>query len=75
MVTLAMVALAITAGLRLFDYYINAPWTRDGRIRADVVAVAPDVSGLVSQVLVKDNQNVRRGDTLFVSIKIGSVLH
>jgi len=29
-----MVALAIVAGLRLFDYYINAPWTRDGRVRA-----------------------------------------
>jgi len=57
--------LAIVAGLRLFDYYINAPWTRDGRVRADVVAVAPDVSGLVSQVLVKDNQSVRRGDVLF----------
>ena len=64
-VTLAMVALAIAAGLELFDYYINAPWTRDGRVRADVVAVAPDVSGLVSQVLVRDNQNVRRGDVLF----------
>ena len=64
-VTLAMVALAIAAGLKLFDYYINAPWTRDGRVRADVVAVAPDVSGLVSQVLVRDNQSVRRGDVLF----------
>lgn len=64
-VTLAMVALAIAAGLKLFDCYINAPWTRDGRVRADVVAVAPDVSGLVSQVLVRDNQSVRRGDVLF----------
>jgi multidrug resistance efflux pump len=65
LVTLAMVALAIAAGLRLFDYYINAPWTRDGRVRADVVAVAPDVSGLVTQVLVRDNQSVKRGDVLF----------
>jgi RND family efflux transporter MFP subunit len=34
-------------------------------VRADVVAVAPDVSGLVTEVLVQDNQEVRRGDVLF----------
>jgi multidrug resistance efflux pump len=64
-VTLVTVAIAIVVALALWDYYVNAPWTRDGRVRADVVAVAPDVSGLVTDVLVKDNQNVRRGDVLF----------
>ena len=44
---------------------MEAPWTRDGRVRADVVAVAPDVSGLVTEVLVEDNQVVRKGDVLF----------
>ena len=47
-VTLAMVAAAIVVGLALWDYYMEAPWTRDGRVRADVVEVAPDVSGLVT---------------------------
>lgn len=65
LVTLAMVALACLVGLTLWDYYMEAPWTRDGRVRADVVSVAPDVSGLVTQVLVHDNQSVRRGDVLF----------
>ena len=64
-VTLAAVAAAAFAGFALWDYYLEAPWTRDGRVLADVVAVAPDVSGLVSEVLVADNQNVRRGDVLF----------
>ena len=64
-VTLGMVAAAAIVGLALWDYYMNAPWTRDGRVRADVVAVAPDVSGLVTEVLVEDNQNVRKGDVLF----------
>jgi multidrug resistance efflux pump len=64
-VTLGMVAAAAIVGLALWDYYMNAPWTRDGRVRADVVAVAPDVSGLVTEVLVEDNQNVRTGDVLF----------
>ena len=30
-----MVALALWAGYRLWDYYFDAPWTRDGHIRAD----------------------------------------
>src|ERR1700712_5494521 len=65
LVTLGMVAAALIVGLGLWDYCMDAPWTRDGRVRADVVAVAPDVSGLVTEVLVEDNQVVRKGDVLF----------
>jgi RND family efflux transporter MFP subunit len=60
-----VVLVALWAGARLWDYYMNEPWTRDGHVRADVVPVAPDVSGFVTEVLVKDNQQVRRGDVLF----------
>jgi multidrug resistance efflux pump len=59
------VAAAISVGYRLWDYYMDEPWTRDGHVRADVVPVAPDVAGFVTEVLVKDNQMVRRGDILF----------
>ncbi len=62
--TLAVVA-AVVVGYRLWSYYMDAPWTRDGRVRADVVAIAPDVSGLVTDVFVQDNQKVKRGDVLF----------
>ena len=65
LMTLLIVAVALVAGRFLWAYYQEAPWTRDGRVRADVVTIAPDVSGLVSQVLVHDNQPVRRGDELF----------
>ena len=65
LVALAMVAAAFVVGLALWDYYMEAPWTRDGRVRADIVVVAPDVSGLVTQVLVKDNQTVTKGTVLF----------
>jgi multidrug resistance efflux pump len=64
-VTLAIVAAAAVAGHYLWDHYRQSPWTRDGRVRADVVQVAPDVSGLVDKVLVHDNQVVRRGEVLF----------
>ncbi len=63
--TLALVVLAGLVGWRLWDYYMDEPWTRDARIRAEVIGVAPDVSGLVAEVLVQDNQPVHRGDVLF----------
>jgi len=64
-VTLLMVLVAFAMGSAIWDYYLEAPWTRDGRVRADIVAIAPDVSGLVTEVLVVDNQEVKRGDPLF----------
>lgn len=60
-----MAGLALWAGYKLWDYYFEQPWTRDGHVRADVVPVAADVSGFVTDVLVNDNQQVRRGDVLF----------
>ena len=57
--------IALWAAYKLWDYYFEAPWTRDGHVRADVVPVASDVSGFVTEVLVKDNQQVQRGDVLF----------
>ncbi|RTR00810.1 efflux RND transporter periplasmic adaptor subunit [Halomonas nitroreducens] len=65
LVTLAIVALAIAAGLWLWHYYLFTPWTRDGRVRADVVTIAPDVSGQVVSLAVRDNQRVAEGETLF----------
>ncbi|WP_279358898.1 HlyD family secretion protein [Methylobacterium indicum] len=64
-VTAVLLALACVVGTALWDYYLEAPWTRDGRVRAEVVGVAPDVSGLVRDVAVHDNQEVKRGDLLF----------
>ena len=63
--TLVIVAAAVVAGHSLWTYYQDAPWTRDGRVRADVVTITPDVSGLVADVLVHDNPSVKRGDVLF----------
>jgi RND family efflux transporter MFP subunit len=59
------VLVALWAGYKLWDYYMDEPWTRDGHVRAEVVPVAPDVSGFVTEVLVRDNQQVQRGDVLF----------
>lgn len=64
-VTLVTVAIAGFLGWQLWLYYMQAPWTRDGRVRAEVVQAASDVSGLVSEILVHDNQAVVKGQVLF----------
>jgi len=64
-ITLIVVLVAAFVAWQLWIYYMQDPWTRDGRVRADVVEIAPDVSGLVAQVFVHDNQIVHAGDKLF----------
>ncbi|HEX7338457.1 MAG TPA: HlyD family secretion protein [Rhodanobacteraceae bacterium] len=64
--TLLVVLIAAVLAWALWRHYMYSPWTRDARVRAEVVDVAPDVSGRVVRVAVKDNQKVARGDVLFV---------
>ena len=64
-VTLLAVIGALWAAGRLWYHYEDAPWTRDGRVKANVVQIAADVSGLVLNVHVTDNAFVHRGDPLF----------
>lgn len=61
---LALVVAALVAW-QLWDYYMDSPWTRDGRVRADIVSLAPDVSGSVVQVFVHDDETVHTGEPLF----------
>jgi multidrug resistance efflux pump len=63
--TITIFAASIFIGKALWNRYMNSPWTRDGKVRADVVNVAADVSGIVVRVVVKDNQLVHKGDLLF----------
>jgi multidrug resistance efflux pump len=63
--TLLAVAGAAYAGWQLWHHYEVEPWTRDGRVKAYVVQVAPDVTGQVTKVYVHDNQHVALGEPLF----------
>jgi multidrug resistance efflux pump len=65
-VTTVIVLAAVLVAIWLWRRYETDPWTRDGHVRADVVRVTSDVGGLVTQVLVRDNQMVRPGQLLFV---------
>ena len=62
--TAIVFVVAILIGRALWVHYMDEPWTRDGRVRAEVVNIAPDVSGAVVELPVRDNQFVHKGDLL-----------
>ncbi|GKX54857.1 membrane protein [Leminorella grimontii] len=64
--TVIVFAVAVVSGWWLWNYYMQSPWTRDGKIRAEVVNITPEVSGRLTQIHAKDNQSVKKGDLLFV---------
>src|SRR6516165_10644287 len=64
--TLGVALVAIVMALVTWDYYVTAPWTRDGRVRVQVASLAPQVSGQIIELRVGDNQYVRKGDVLYV---------
>ncbi|KAF1013183.1 MAG: p-hydroxybenzoic acid efflux pump subunit AaeA [Stenotrophomonas maltophilia] len=66
LLTVLALVVAVLVLRQLWVYYMDEPWTRDAHVGADVVQVAPDVSGLVEAVDVADNQAVKKGALLFV---------
>jgi RND family efflux transporter MFP subunit len=65
LITALLLLVALWIGKMAWNQYMQSPWTRDGRIRADIINVSADVSGNVIEVPVRDNQLVHKGDVLF----------
>ncbi|PWC54073.1 efflux RND transporter periplasmic adaptor subunit [Azospirillum sp. TSA6c] len=63
--TLCFGTAAAVVALQVWNRYEQTPWTRDARVSAEVVQIAPEVSGTVGAVSVADNQYVHRGDVLY----------
>jgi RND family efflux transporter MFP subunit len=57
--------MAVWAAISLYSRYVQNPWTRDGQVRANIVGIAPRVSGPIIVVAVRDNERVKKGDLLF----------
>lgn len=64
-ITLILVVIALFILRKIWIYYQVEPWTPDGRVRADIVQIAPDVSGIVTNLDVTNDQQVKRGQLLF----------
>jgi multidrug resistance efflux pump len=66
LITLGSVALAVVLSQSMWRAYVEAPWTRDGTVRAYVVTMAPEIAGRIVELRVADNQFVHKGDLLMV---------
>ena len=64
--TLGAIAAAVVAWVLASQRLDHRPRTDDAFIDADVVHMAPDVSGRVAMLNVTNNQRVRAGDVLFI---------
>jgi multidrug resistance efflux pump len=64
-VTAALLAAAALALIGIWNHYLTGPWTRDGQVLANVVNMAPEVSGRIVALHVGDNQTVHKGDPLY----------
>jgi multidrug resistance efflux pump len=64
-ITLTLMGLAAWAAASLYYRYLENPWTRDGQVRANIVGIAPRVSGPIIRVAVWDNESVHKGNVLF----------
>ena len=64
-ITLIVVCIAIALTWWAWAYYTRAPWTRDARVSADVITIAAEVPGKITQLPIHDNQFVKQGDLLF----------
>ena len=62
--TFLIATVAVGAVWILWQDYMGTPWTRDGTVRAYIVTLAPEVSGRIVELDVRDNQYVHAGDML-----------
>ncbi|WP_321374975.1 efflux RND transporter periplasmic adaptor subunit [Pseudomonas extremaustralis] len=63
--TLVLIGAIVVVLVYIWDSYMYTPWTRDGRVRADVVNIAPDVSGWIDELHAQNSSEVKTGDVLF----------
>jgi multidrug resistance efflux pump len=64
--TLVITTVGIFAGVQLWQRYMLTPWTRDGRVVANSVTIASEVSARIIDIRVRENQSVKKGEILFI---------
>ncbi|MBC7689144.1 MAG: biotin/lipoyl-binding protein, partial [Aquabacterium sp.] len=61
-----MVVAGAWFGISKYTYALHHEDTDDAQIEANISPVIPRVAGFVKEVRVKDNQQVKKGDTLLI---------
>src|SRR5947208_16949902 len=62
----AIIAAAVIAVVVTLLQWETRPQTDDATVRANFVGIAPQVSGHIVELHVRDNQQVHEGDVLFI---------
>ena len=62
----AVYAVTILLALYVTRIYLAYPQTDDAYVRADIVGIAPHISGPIIDLPIRDNQHVKKGDLLFI---------
>ncbi len=57
---------ALVTGMLVWRINYQHPRTNDAEVRANIVGIAPEVSGRIVELPVEDNQYVKQGDLLYV---------
>jgi len=65
LMTGAVVLIATAILVSKYWFYLTNPWTRDGQVHAQVIQIAPRISGPIINLPIVDNQQVKAGDLLF----------
>ncbi|MBD9363591.1 efflux RND transporter periplasmic adaptor subunit [Methylomonas fluvii] len=63
---IAIVLGAVATGSLVWHINYQYPRTNDAMVRANIVGIAPEVSGRIVELHVQDNQYVKQGDLLYV---------
>ncbi|MEN8279502.1 HlyD family secretion protein [Acinetobacter baumannii] len=64
-ISIVLIVISIFVLNWIWSHYLYTPWTRDGRVRANIITIAPDISGWVTQLKVADNQDIKKGEIIF----------
>ncbi|HNE30100.1 MAG TPA: HlyD family secretion protein [Saprospiraceae bacterium] len=62
----AVLLTGLVYGFQKVRYMMTHEDTENSYLEADIVTIAPKVSGYVEKILIEDNQWVKAGDTLFI---------
>jgi membrane fusion protein, multidrug efflux system len=62
----AIIVATVIVGLYVMRLYYIYPRTDDAYVRANLVGIAPHVSGPITELPIVDNQYVKQGDLLFI---------
>jgi membrane fusion protein (multidrug efflux system) len=65
-ILILLVVVGGTWGFNKYNHGLHHEETHDAQIDANISPVIPRISGYVTEIRVKDNQHVKKGDTLIV---------